>query len=338
MGKRGDNEGSVFQRKSSGKWVAQVFIGYRPDGKRDYKTYTCATQREALGRLKAAHATLERTGTLVTKRQTVRQFLERWLEDVIKPRRAPRTYESYASEVRRNIGPALGHLQLDKLAPQDVQRFLNHLGKEGGAKGQGLSPRTVAYNRAILRKALNQALKWGEVARNAATLVDPPTVRRHEIRPLDADGAHRFLDAARGDRLESLYTVAVSIGLREGEILGLRWEDIDLDRGMVRVRKQFQRIDGKPRLCDLKTESSRRDINLPPMLVAQLRAHRARQAEERLACPRWQDWTLIFPSTVGTPLDPQNLMKRFKALLAKADLPDMRFHDLRHSCATLLFA
>lgn len=171
MGKRSDNEGSVFQRKKTGRWVAQVFIGYRPDGKRDYKTYTCATQREALERLKSAHATLDRTGTLVTKRQMVRQFLERWLEDVVRPRRAPRTYDSYASEVRRNIAPALGHLQLDKLAPQDVQRFLNHLGKEGGAKGQGLSPRTVAYNRAILRKALNQAFKWGEVARNAATLV-----------------------------------------------------------------------------------------------------------------------------------------------------------------------
>lgn len=332
MGKRSDNEGSVFQRKKTGRWVAQVFIGYRPDGKRDYKTYTCATQREALERLKSAHATLDRTGTLVTKRQMVRQFLERWLEDVVRPRRAPRTYDSYVSEVRRNIAPALGHLQLDKLAPQDVQRFLNHLGKEGGAKGQGLSPRTVAYNRAILRKALNQAFKWGEVARNAATLVDPPTVRRHEIRPLDPDQAHRFLDAARGDRLAALYTVAVSIGLREGEILGLRWEDVDLDRGMVRVRTQLQRIDGKPQLCDLKTESSRRDINLPPTLVAQLRVHRIRQAEERLSRPRWQDWNLIFPSTVGTPLDPQNLTKRFKALLGHAGLPDMRFHDLRHSC------
>src|SRR4051794_22040199 len=105
MGKRSDNEGSIFQRKSTGKWVAQVFLGYRSDGKRDYKTYTCTTQREALERLKAARATLDRTGTLVTKRQTVKQYLDRWLEDVIKPRRAPRTYDSYASEIRRNIAP-----------------------------------------------------------------------------------------------------------------------------------------------------------------------------------------------------------------------------------------
>jgi integrase len=107
---------------------------------------------------------------------------------------------------------------------------------------------------------------------------------------------------------------------------------------MVRVRTQRQRIAGKQQLRDLKTESSRRDINLPPMLVAQLRARRIPQAEERLPHPRWQDWNLIFPSTVGTPLDTQNLTKRFKTLLAKADLPDMRFHGLRHSCATLLFA
>jgi len=107
---------------------------------------------------------------------------------------------------------------------------------------------------------------------------------------------------------------------------------------MVRVRTQLQRLDGQPQLFDLKTESSRRNINLPPMLVTQLRAHRIRQAEERLACPRWQDWNLIFPSTIGPPFDPQNLTKRFKAILGHAGLPDMRFHDLRHSCATLLFA
>ena len=206
------------------------------------------------------------------------------------------------------------------------------------AGGGGLSPRTVQYARAVLRKALNQALRWGLVPRNVATLVDPPRSKRHEIVFFAPDQANAFLDTARGDRLEALYRVALSLGLRQGEALGLRWEDVDLERGVLRVRVALQRIDGVPQLVEPKTPRSHRTIALPRPLAAHLRAHRTRQITERLACPRWQDWDLVFPSSVGTPLSPQNLTKRYKALLRDAGLPAMRFHDLRHSCASLLLA
>lgn len=199
----------------------------------------------------------------------------------------------------------------------------------------------MQYTRAVLRKALNQALRWGLVTKNAATLADPPKAEPREIRPLDPDEARRFLDAARGDRLEALYSVALSLGLRMGEILGLRWEDVDLDARTLTVRKQLQRLDGKPQLVDLKTRQSRRTLALPAGLAGALREHRKRQLEARLlAGERWrgEDWGLVFTSTIGTPLDPRNLTDRYKALLARAGLPALRFHDLRHSCASLLIA
>lgn len=216
---------------------------------------------------------------------------------------------------------------------------MNDLLRHGGKDGKGLSPRTVQYVRAVLRKALNQALKWGRVPRNVALLVDPPTATKPQIKPLTPEQGRKLLDAARGHRLEALYRVALSLGLRQGEALGLRWEDVDLDAGTLRVAMALQRRKGVKELVMPKTEQSRRTLPLPAVLVAALRAHRTRQLEERLAVgPMWREHGMVFPSTVGTPLEPRNVTRHFKALLERAGLPNVRFHDLRHSCATLLVA
>jgi integrase len=167
--------------------------------------------------------------------------------------------------------------------------------------------------------------------------VDPPRVRRPEIHPLTPEQARTFLDAARGDRLEALYSVALAIGLRQGEALGLRWEHIDLDGGELRVRVALQRIAGKLQLVEPKTRQSRRTIPLPQVAVNALRAHRVSQLEERLlAGDRWVDTGLVFCTPKGTPLDARNVTRRFQKLLKQTDLPHQRFHDLRHTCATLL--
>ena len=163
-------------------------------------------------------------------RQTVAQYMDRWLADVAKPTVRASTYKSYESYVRLHIKPALGHHSLAKLAPQHVQAFLN------SKSAAGLSPRTVQYIRAILRRAIGQAMKWGLVARNVAALVDLPRSRRAEVRPLTPELARAFLDAAKGDRLEALYAVAVALGLRQDDALGLRWADVDLGGGTLRVR------------------------------------------------------------------------------------------------------
>jgi len=215
------------------------------------------------------------------------------------------------------------HPELGWHEHRTTSRIVEHLA------AAGLSPRTVQYLRAILRRALGQALKWGLLARNVATLVDPPRVERHEVEPLTPEQAKALLATCRGDRLEALYTVALA--------LGLRWDDVDLDGDMLRVRKQLQRIDGKLQLTEPKTARSRRSIALPGFAVQALREHRVRQFEERLlAGSRWQDMGLVFPSTIGTPVEPRNLVPQYHRLLDRAGLPAKRFHDLRHTCATLL--
>ncbi len=329
MSKRGQNEGTIYKR-ADGRWEGALTLP-GTGGKR--KRVYGKTQREVREQLTALRRDLDQGVPVVTERQTVGQFLDRWLVDVVKPHKSPKTAASYAQVARLYLVPTLGQHPLTKLEPRHVQAMMN------GMIERGLAPRTVQYARAILRKALNQALKWGYVARNVATLVDPPKVKRHEITPLDASHAGRFLDAARDDRLRALFTVGVALGLRQGELLGLRWEDIDFATGTLTVRKQLQRIDGKPQLVDLKTERSRRTLPLPAVTASALRAHRARQVQDRLlAGSRWQDWGLVFASTIGTPLDPRNLTDRYKALLAQAGLPNIRFHDMRHSCASLLIA
>jgi integrase len=324
-GKRGNNEGSVYQR-SDGKWCAAVTLS---NGKR--KVLYGRTRQDVARKLTEALQAREQGMPVSLKRQTVGQFLHRWLEDAVKPNVRPRTYLSYSQLVRLHLRPSLGRVQLAQLAPHDVQAFLNQKG------AAGLSPRTVQYIRAVLRRALGQALKWGLVVRNVATLVDPPRVERHEVEPLTTEQAMALLAAARGNRLEALYSVALAIGLRQGEALGLRWVDIDLDAGTLRVRKQLQRIDGTLQLTEPKTDRSRRLIVLPAFAVDSLREHRLRQLQERLlAGTRWQDHGLVFPSTIGTPLEPRNLLRQFHAMLGRAGLQRCRFQDLRHTCATLL--
>lgn len=327
--KRGQNEGSIYKR-ADGRWEGALTLP-NSGGKR--KRFYGETQREAREKMTAALRALDQGEAPITDRQTVAQFLARWLEDSVKPSKAPKTYASYADLVRLHIVPTLGKHQLSKLQPQHVEALM------AAKTAAGLSPRTVQYIRAVLRIALNRALKWGLVARNVAALTDPPRGKRPEVQPLSPAQARVFLDAARGDRLEALYSVALALGLRQGEALGLHWADVDLDAGTIAVRCQLQRIDGKPQIVPLKTGKSRRTIDMPASTVAGLRAHRTRQLSERLlAGERWQDRGLVFTTVIGTPLDPGNVRKRFQLLLNGAGLPHQRFHDLRHTCASLLLA
>lgn len=177
------------------------------------------------------------------------------------------------------------------------------------------------------------------VARNVATLVDVPRVQRPEVQPFSLEQARTILDAIRGNRFEALYSVALAVGLRRGEALGLRWDDVDLDAGTLKVRTALQRIDGKLQLVEPKTSRSRRTIALPDMAVAALRSHRARQLQERLlAGSRWQDTGMVFTTSIGTYMEPRNLTRHFNRTVKNAGLPPKRFHDLRHTCASLLLA
>lgn len=325
---RGHNEGSIYQRASDGLWVAALTL---PSGKR--KSYYGKSRSEARDKLKSAQRELDDGIDLAAPKQTLAQFLDRWLADVVKPTLAPKTHASYAEICRVHLVPTLGHIQLAKLTAQDVARLLRT------KSDSGLSPRSVQYIRAVLRIALNRAVKWQAVSRNVVMLTDAPKVRRTEITPLTPEQARAFLVSAEGDRLEALYRVALALGLRLGEALGLSWDDVDFTTGTLRVRRSLQRIDGKLTLKKPKTEKSRRALTMPQTLAAALRQHRVRQLEERLAAgDSWNDSGLVFVNGIGGPLEPSNVLKRFKGLLRAAGLPEQRFHDLRHCAASLLIA
>ena len=317
MRRRADNEGLVRQR-SDGRWEAR----YRAaDGLK--RSIYARTQREAIDRLRAALTARDQGVRPIDQRLTVGAYLDDWLEHHVRPTSRPRTVESYAGIVRLYLVPHLGRIPLARLEPEHVQAMLARL---RGQRGQ-LSATTTRYVYAVLRIALGRALKLGRVHRNVCALIDPPAKARHELRPLSGDQLRAFLDGIAGDRLEALYVTAAGTGLRQGELLGLRWQDVDLDRGELSVRHTLQR--GTRTLGEPKTERARRTLRLPGAVVAALRRHRERQAIVPLV-------GLVFTTERGTPLDARNVTRYLQVHLARLGLPRQRFHDLRHAFATLL--
>jgi len=327
MSKRANGEGSIYKR-ADGRWCASITLS---NGRR--KHFLGKTREEVSKKLTAALKARDDGLPVVSGRQTVSQFLNRWLTDKVKPSTRESTVRGYESKIRMHFVPALGNVTLTKLTPQRLQSFLNE------KLNSGLSPRTVHHLRAILRAALVDAVKWGLVARNVADLVDPPRVPHEEVRALAPAEAQALLVAVKGDRLEALYSVALALGLRQGEALGLRWEDIDFDAGTLRVRRSLQRISGAFQFVEPKTARSHRTLALPNVAAIALREHRTRQLKERLAAgPMWEDHCLVFARVNGSPLYGSNVTREFQRMLERAGLRRMRFHDMRHACASLLIA
>lgn len=336
--RRGNGEGGIYQRESDGKWCASVDLGF-VNVKRRRKVIYGKTRKEVADKLKALHRDQAAGLNIAPEQQTVAQYLDRWLDTIITPHRRPKTAASYAQIVRLYLKPSLGQHQLAKLTPEHIQLMLNRLLEDGGVHGEPLSTQTVHYVHSVFRRALNQALKWGSVSRNVAVLVDPPRVEKHTISVLTPEQGQLLLSTAAGHRLEALYTVALLLGLREGEVLGLRWSDIDFAAHTLRVGQTVQRVSGRLLLAPPKTESSKRLLPLPMKVERALARHAERQEEERAAWGEgWNAAGLVFPSEAGTPIEPRNLVRHFKTLLQRADLPNIRFHDLRHECATVLIS
>ena len=327
--RRGRGEGSIYKR-ADGRWAGAVTVGYR-QGTQGRKTVYGRTRKEVQDRIHAVLQRLSQGISLPGERQTVGDFLTHWLDIVAKPRLRPRTHESYESTVRLHIRPHLERVPLAKLTPQRVQTWLSELAAAGA------SPRTCQYARVVLRAALTQAVKWDLVVRNAAALANAPRVVTREITPLNPAQARRLLDHCATHRLGSLFTIALSLGLRLGEALGLRWSDVDFDKELLHVRRTLQRIKGGVAFSEPKTARSARTLVLPSVATSTLTAHRVRQLEQRLAAGhRWGGHDLVFTNRNGKPLDRANVRKQFPRLLETADLPQIRVHDLRHTAATLL--
>ena len=332
MSRRAPGEGSLYQA-SDGRWVGSLSLGYDSNGKRRRKVLYGETQKEVREQLDRLKVDITRGLPVRAAGLTVRELLRDFLKDAEeRDRWAPSTLRRHKGIVDVHLIPALGRHRLEKLTPQHVQELLN-------AKiGEGLSPRSVLYIRAILRQALGRAERWGQVPRNVAKLVDPPRMRRREMTSLTSEQARQLLAAVRGDRVEALYTVAISVGLRQGEALGLRWQNVDLDAGTLTVADTLHKLGSGYELREPKTEKSRRTIALPQVAITALKRHWSAQLEARLRAERWHDWNLVFTEVDGRPLHGPTVTRRFQRLLSEIGMPRMRFHDLRHSCASLLLA
>jgi integrase len=280
------------------------------------------TRREAQERLRTALSDRDHGIRPTGQQLTVNAWLDEWLETSVAVRCRPSTARSYRDVAALYIRPAIGKIALAKLQPEHVAAMLARLSDRGD-----LSSTTVRYGYAVLRIALGRALKSGRVVRNVATLIDPPAKVRREIRPLSLEQSRALLVGIRGDRLEALYVTALGTGLRQGELLGLRWQDINIERGELAVAHTLQR--GTRILAEPKTERARRTLRLPAAVLQALVAHRAQRAIVPMS-------GLVFTTEKGTALDSRNVTRYLQHHLTRLGLPHQPFHGLRHCFATLM--
>ena len=325
--RRGNGKGSIAQR-SDGRWCAQVTTGYSGTGRRIRRTVSGKTKREVQDRLTRLQSQ-KLDGTLCeTGRLTVAQYLERWLSDCARPTLGDSTYDNYQRMVRKQIITRIGGVQLSALTPLQVQGLYAAIERNGGSA----ELRRMVH--VVLRRALKQAVKWGLVPRNVCDAVERPKVSRSEITPLTPEQAQALVAAAADNRMEALCVVAVTTGLRLGELLALSWENINLQDGCLMVRYTLSEVKGKLKLKEPKTEKSRRRVDLPKMAVDALHEHRKRMIAEGYAAVPY-----VFINRSGGWLRRSHFHDEYyKPLLRKAGLPSIRFHDLRHTAATLLLS
>lgn len=292
-----------------------------------------ATAEEARAKMVKLRRDLQLGIALPDDRVTVGRFLDKWLEDSVKPSKRDNTYRGYEVNVHVHIKPHLGAIRRSKLSPWHIETWQRTL------LDSDLAPASVRYARATLQSALAKAEARELVGRNVVKLVAGPPMTRKEVEPFTPEQAQEFLAGVEGDRLEALYVVAFTLGLRIGEILGLRWVDVDLDAGTLRVVLSWTRSKGEKKFTEPKSERSRRTLSLPATTLSTLKSHRLRQLEERMRyADEWQDSGLVFVSHFGTPLIDSNVRRSFNRHTERLRLPHRRLHDGRRACASLLLA
>ncbi len=327
MAKRGNGEGSIYRRKSDGYWVGSLSL---PDGTR--KVFYGKKQSEVIAKLDEAANDLRRGMLAVGPNVTLQEYLENWLENVHKPIVRLSTYLNYRKLLKNYIVPGLGKVKMHKLTPQQVQAFYSK------KISDGLSPKTVNNIHGVLHKALDNAVKWNILPRNVCDAVTPPRIPRKEKNVLTKEQAHLLLQEVKAHRLEALLALAITTGMREGELLALRWQDISFEDRSLQVKravsylKEYGYVESEP-----KTAKSRRTIKLPVFVIDILIRHRAQQEErQREVGSAWMSKDLVFTNAQGYYFSSSTMRKVFRRFLISIGLPHMRFHDLRHSAATIL--
>jgi integrase len=336
--KRGNNEGSIT-RRSDGRFMAQMTIGRDPQtGKPKRATFYGKTRQDVADKLTRALRDKQQGTFVAPHKLTLGAWLDTWLWEYKKPKLRPLSLRNNETAIRLHLKPALGHIPLQDLRPEQVQHFYNE------QVHRGLDAATIGLQHVTLSQALSLAEKHALVARNVARLVEPPRRKRKERRTLTLDDVTTtLLPACKAHRLHTAFLLCLMTGLRRGEVAGLRWTDIDWQREIMHIRHNLVRVKdfttGRTPLVmqEPKTDSSRRTLPLPEMCLAALKHHRAEQAAERLRLgPAYQDHGFVFCGADGAPLDPNTLGRLFTRALKRAGLPAVRLHDARHTYATWL--
>ncbi|MBA2677373.1 MAG: tyrosine-type recombinase/integrase [Ktedonobacteraceae bacterium] len=327
MGKRRNNSEGTITKREDGRWEARVSL---PDGKR--KCYYGKSKEEVQKKLKQAIRDVDSGLPPPNDKETVEQYLTAWLATV-KHQVKTSSFHCYDNSIRIHVVPSLGKHHLSKLTPQHVQQFYTQ------KLESGLSSTTVRQIHLILHRALKDAQRMGMIQRNVTEMVRPPRTRKVEMKTLDERQAALFVEAANGERLEALFVLAITTGMRQGELLGLRWQDVDIDKGILHVRQALYISRGIIYLTEPKTKNSRRTIHLTKVAIYALRKYRIQYLQEAMAFgPDWNTkYNLMFPTSTGNPIRAAHLVSlAFHRILKNAGLPTIRFHDLRHTAATLM--
>lgn len=322
--RRGAGEGSVYLRKD-GYWCGAFSSGGRLDRRR--VVVTGKTKAEVLAKLDEARRKGPPAGDADERRQPLADFLGRWLEGRREDLRQT-TLDHYAMLAERYVCPALGRLPLAKVTPAEVERFKRSMERQGLSGGT----RHAAFR--LLRACLDVAVRWARIDRNPCRLVDAPRKGARAAKHWTAEEARRFLTAAKDHRLYALFVVALTTGLRRGELVGLQWRDIDLGAGALAVQRTVSVSRDGAIVCEPKTAKGRRRVALPAMAVEALRAHRTQARAGTVVAGPW-----VFVGAGGNHVNPNHLGRDvFHGLRKRAGLPHIRFHDLRHTAASLLLS
>ena len=332
--RRGSGESTIFKGED-GRWHGYVSMGTKAGGARDRRHVRGATRSVVAEKVRELEKRRDAGVTATSGTMTVAAWLDYWLDNIAARRVRPRVMEGYRTTVRLHITPAIGHRRLARLQPEHVEELHTAM------LAKGLLPATVLRAHRVLARALRVAEQRGRVARNVASLVDAPSAGRPASGgALTLDEIRAVLHAAAQRRNGARWAVALGVGLRQSEVLALRWTDIDLDTGTLSVTRTVHRVAGVGlTYAEPKSERSRRRIALPGPLVDVLRAHRAAQHAERLkAGTAWHDNDLVFAQPAGNPIDKRADWRQWRAILAAAQVRTVRLHDARHSAATTLLA
>ena len=339
--------GSIVE-KGKDKFMVRVYTGMTAEGKRKYHSKTFDSRKDAQKYLNKVLRERDTGEFIEVSKEYFGSYIDNWLKNTAKPRITEKTYRSYEQMVRLYLKPALADYKLARITPEQIQTIYNDL------IDKGLSPRTVRYTHTVLRSALQQADKWGKINRNPADLVDLPKAERKEMKALSPAEAAEFMKAASYNRLKALFSLVLTSGIRPGEALGLRWQDVDLDNSRITINRALTRGGKGWKLEEPKTSRSRRTIPIPKEVMSDL--EEVRQSQERAAIERktiikwhpekvkslkpYTDHGFVFATETGEPFSERNVIRGyFKPLLKQAGLSDsIRLYDLRHSCATLLLA